>query len=207
MRILAIDTTLSVCAAAVLVDDVALAVRVEPMERGHAERLAPLVAETVAEAGLRPTDFDRIAVTTGPGSFTGVRVGLAFARGLALAIGRPCVGVSTLEALACGSGTDGVRAAAIGAPLGGIYAAAYCNGATLLAPGRTTAESVTGADWFAAARWIGPSSDAVPAADFHECAAPDIVGLARLAARVVPAAYPPNPLYLRDPDAKPFAGP
>ena len=70
------------------------------MHRGHQERLAPLVAEAMAQAGAAFPDLDRIGVTVGPGSFTGLRVGLAFAKGLAIALGIPCVGVGVLDALA-----------------------------------------------------------------------------------------------------------
>lgn len=73
---------------------------VEPMAKGQAERLAPLIAEVLAQAGLAPRDLAAVAVCTGPGNFTGVRIGVAAARGLALAIGRPGYGVPRLQALA-----------------------------------------------------------------------------------------------------------
>ena len=100
MIILALDTCLSACSTALLRDDVVLARRVEVMARGHQERLAGLVAETLAEAGLAFSDLNRIAVTVGPGSFTGLRVGLAFAKGLGSALGLPVIGIGTLEAMA-----------------------------------------------------------------------------------------------------------
>ena len=100
MIILALDTCLSACSTALLRDDVVLARRVEVMARGHQERLAGLVAETLAEAGLAFRDLNRIAVTVGPGSFTGLRVGLAFAKGLGSALGLPVIGIGTLEAMA-----------------------------------------------------------------------------------------------------------
>ena len=102
MRVLAIDTALEACSAAVL--DTALAAIVAresiPMVRGHAEALVPLIARVMDRAKLDFAELDRIAVTTGPGSFTGLRVGIAAARGLALASGKPCVGLSTLAAYA-----------------------------------------------------------------------------------------------------------
>ena len=69
------------------------------MVKGHQERLASMVNEVMGQSGLRFEDLDRIGVTVGPGSFTGLRVGVAFAKGLAAALGKPCVGVETLEAL------------------------------------------------------------------------------------------------------------
>src|SRR5262249_57142025 len=70
------------------------------MARGHAEQLTPLVARVMNEAGLEFADLDRIAVTTGPGSFTGLRVGISAARGIALAAGKPAIGLSTLAGFA-----------------------------------------------------------------------------------------------------------
>ena len=111
MIVLAIDTALDGCAVAIVRDETTLASISEPMQRGQAERLAPMAREAVEAAGVRLAEIDRIAVTTGPGSFTGVRVGLSFARALALALGIPCVGVSTLEALALAQERKGLRAA------------------------------------------------------------------------------------------------
>src|SRR3954454_16376822 len=102
MRVLAIDTALAVCAAAVL-DTARPGMRAReslPMVRGHAEALMPLIARVMDAAELEFSDLDRIAVTTGPGSFTGLRVGIAAARGIALAAGKPSVGLSTLSAYA-----------------------------------------------------------------------------------------------------------
>lgn len=96
---LAIDTSLACCQAGVFRDGVALAVTVEPMSRGHQEALPPMVETLLATAGISPRDIDLVAVTLGPGSFTGVRVGLSFAKGLASGLGRPLKGVGSLEAL------------------------------------------------------------------------------------------------------------
>src|SRR5882672_1570381 len=102
MLILAIDTALDACAAAVLDTSAGqlIAAESQAMKRGHAEALMPLIARVMKEAGLPFTALDRIAVTTGPGSFTGLRVGLSAARGIALAAGKPAVGVTTLTAFA-----------------------------------------------------------------------------------------------------------
>ena len=82
MIVLALDTCLFACSAAVVRGGELLARRIDPMARGHQERLAPLVQEVMAQAGLDFEALDRIGVTVGPGSFTGLRVGLAFAKGL-----------------------------------------------------------------------------------------------------------------------------
>lgn len=99
MRVLALDTSLRACSAAVAEDSVIAAERSVEMARGQAEAVMPLVAEVLREASLTVADLDRIAVTLGPGSFTGVRIGLAAARGLALAARLPVVGITTLEAV------------------------------------------------------------------------------------------------------------
>src|SRR5690349_23242771 len=102
MRVLAIDTALEACSVAVLDTERAEARMHEslPMQRGHAEALMPLVARVLARASLAFSALDRVAVTTGPGSFTGLRVGIAAARGIALAAGKPAIGLSTLAAFA-----------------------------------------------------------------------------------------------------------
>lgn len=100
MRILGFDTATNACSAALLRDGDVVARRFEPMARGHAERLMPMILEVMAEAGEDFAALDAIAVTNGPGAFTGLRIGLAAARGLALAGGLPCLAVSTLDAVA-----------------------------------------------------------------------------------------------------------
>jgi tRNA threonylcarbamoyladenosine biosynthesis protein TsaB len=99
MLILALDAALARCAAAVVVDQQTLAARHEDTVRGHAA-LLPVMASTVLDdAKLRATELDLVAVTVGPGSFTGIRAGLALAHGIALAAGIPVVGVTVGEAL------------------------------------------------------------------------------------------------------------
>lgn len=100
MKVLGLDSAGSQCAVAVLDGERVASARAEAMMRGQAERLMPLIAETLAAAAIAPAALDLIAVTIGPGSFTGIRIGLAAARGLALATGRPAIGVGVLDAYA-----------------------------------------------------------------------------------------------------------
>lgn len=103
MRILAVDTALGACSVALIEDEQVLAHHFELMERGHAEALAPMVAGAMGKAGMEFSSLDRLAVTTGPGTFTGQRVGLAFMRGLKLALNIGLGGITTLEAIAAGA--------------------------------------------------------------------------------------------------------
>ncbi len=98
--ILAFDTSVAHCAAALLWGDRVLVQRDEPMAKGQAERLFPLLEEVLAKAGKTWGDLTAIGVGTGPGNFTGIRISVSAARGLALSLGIPAVGVSSFEALA-----------------------------------------------------------------------------------------------------------
>lgn len=200
MRILALDTCLAACSAAVIDGERVLAAACEPMQRGHQERLAVMVQEVMG--GLSFTDLDRIGVTVGPGSFTGLRVGVAFAKGLSAALGKPCVGVGSLEALA--AERPGFVVAAVDARRDQVYVQAFRDGAALMEPAALHADDAiaqiarlgtpdlivgTGALLLAGAFNAATDPDAVPAP----------AALARLAARTN---TPARPIYLRAPDAK-----
>jgi tRNA A37 threonylcarbamoyladenosine modification protein TsaB len=102
-----------------LLGDRVLAARAEPMARGQAERLMPLLEEVLAEAGHVWGDLARIGVGVGPGNFTGIRIGVSAARGLALALDIPAIGVSGFEIIAEAEGSDAIPA--IPAPQGQAY--------------------------------------------------------------------------------------
>ena len=207
MLILALDTASPACSVAVLRDGKTLAAHVEPMARGHQERLAGLTAETMAEAGAAFDALDRIGVGVGPGSFTGLRVGLAFAKTLALALDRPCVGIGSLEALAADE--PGFNAAVIDAKRGQVYLQVFEDGRALRAPDALdvgVAAARLAELWRGGpARLIGSGAalldGVIPGAALTAREAPDPVALARIAARRA-SLTPPRPLYLRAPDAK-----
>lgn len=100
--VLGFDTSAAHCAAALLLPDGSVHNHLEPMEKGQAERLMPMLAELLATCGIAWADIAVIGVGTGPGNFTGVRLAVSAARGLALGLGIPAIGITRLEALAFG---------------------------------------------------------------------------------------------------------
>lgn len=225
MNTLAFDTCFGACSAAVTwstPEGPAQAFRFERMMRGHAERLLPMVGEVMAEAPFGFSDLARIVVTTGPGTFTGQRVGIAAARALSLATGAPVAPLSSLAAMAFTAAHDlgdeaagKVLAVAVDARRGEIYFQAFAglewhplDAPALLTPGGA-AERLRGLDVIA----VGSGAELL-------AGAADALGLSVLArlptleadVRFVPehaiviADAPPRPLYLRPPDAKPQDG-
>lgn len=202
MRVLAIDTCLSACSVAVVDGDRTAAWASEPMERGHQERLAPLAREVMARSGLSFADLDRIAVTLGPGSFTGLRVGLAFAKGLGLALGRPVIGLGCLEVLAAPFADAPGRTLALLPGRGETVCRQVFEGGIALGPPAL----VPGADLDRlgpVARIVGMPDLAgatLPGAARAPASTPDAAVAGRLAARR--EAEPLVPLYMRPPDAR-----
>ena len=217
MKILAVDTALGALSAALLEDGSVLAKAWQEMARGHAEALAPMVDAVMREADIAYASLDRIAVTTGPGTFTGQRVGLAFARALALALKKPAVGITTLDAMteeALAKTGAPWAIAASDAKRGEIYLGIGSRAGTLLAPeliavaeapariapfaeqsGKTVAICGTAAETVASLlQQIG--LDIVDSLVRQ----PDAVWVARLGATEKEGV--PRPLYLRPPDAK-----
>ncbi|MDM7945741.1 MAG: tRNA (adenosine(37)-N6)-threonylcarbamoyltransferase complex dimerization subunit type 1 TsaB [Oceanibaculum nanhaiense] len=218
MKILALDSALSACSVAVLADGAVRAVRRQAMARGQAEALLPMVRAALDEAGLGFADLDRLAVTVGPGSFTGLRIGLAAARGLALATGLPLTGITTLEALAAAvdpAARQGrVTVALIDSRRGDVFVQIFGEDAVpLSAP---AAADPAALDALLPAGPLLLVGDAAPAAlevlaragrDVAlaaDSALPDPVAVARLAAARPlpdgPVTAPVTALYLRAPD-------
>ncbi len=222
MNILALDTATAACSVALWGAGALRARRFAAMTRGHAEALLPMIEETMAEAGLAYADLDAVAVTVGPGTFTGLRVGLAAARGLALAAGVPVLGVTTLETLAHGLAPEAsagrVVVAALDARRGEVYVQQFDAARAPLGPPQVAAPAAAaaalppgpailvgdGAGLVAAA--LGVARDDVTVAEAPRL--PDAAMAVELAARrfaaagAVPPERPPAPLYIRPPGAK-----
>lgn len=199
--ILAFDTSASHCAAAVLAGNTLLATRGEEMGRGQAERLFPLLEELLGEAGLAWADLSALAVGVGPGNFTGIRIAVSAARGLALGLKVPALGISTFDALR--EGAEAPALTAVAAPRGMVYLDPP-DGAPLgpLLPEDLPAEfsgsrlDVIGAEAEALAELTG--GHALPPGF------PLAEAIARAAARRVGTdVSPPKPLYIRPADAAP----
>jgi tRNA threonylcarbamoyladenosine biosynthesis protein TsaB len=218
MLVLAIDTALAACSAALL--DTARGAVVgrdsEAMVRGQAEVLMPMVARVMSQAGVDFAALDRIAVTVGPGSFTGLRVGIAAARGIALAADKPAVGLSTLAAFAAphiaADDTDPV-VAVIDARHDQVYLQVFApEGRTLVSPCIAPLREAIRAAGAGPIRLTGSAAELVakawlpgqpPPAVIDARAAPEIDWVARLGAAAPLGQGPPKPLYLRAPDAQP----
>ena len=218
MLILAIDTALDACSAAVL-DTTAgttIAIESQAMQRGHAEALMPLIARVMQDSGIAFTALDRIAVTTGPGSFTGLRVGLSAARGIALAAEKPVVGLTTLAAYAAPVVAENAEypiLSAIDARHDHVYFQVVSGDGNPLvkpkvAPIAEALEAVSlgalhlvgNAAKILADRW---PADATSPFKVDTQPAPDITWVAWVGAAIDPTTAPPRPFYLRAPDAKP----
>lgn len=215
MHILAADTALGACSVAVLNGDKTLAHIFEAMPRGHAEALAPMVESAMAQAEIAFSALDRLAVTTGPGTFTGQRVGLAFMRGLRLALKKPLVGVTTLEAMAAAArDVTKLDFAAVlhDAKRGEFYFQIASEDGALFAPriatldeaveeiaalSARTALAGTGAN--AALPALREGSAQIVPTNITE---PDALWVARLAMLSPAIDAPVRPLYLRAPDAR-----
>jgi tRNA threonylcarbamoyladenosine biosynthesis protein TsaB len=226
MNILAFDTCFDACSVCVARESngvvVELASALERFRLGHAERLVPMIDEVMGRAGAAFADLDRLAVTVGPGTFTGTRIGIAAARGLALATGAEVAGASSLAVMAEVAASElGARAddeemaVAVDARRGEVYVQLFGAGvgnasAPMLLPVEEAARlgdgpllivGSGGAAVAAAAERAGR-----PATARLSGLLPSASALARIAAGLAPAEGPLQPLYLRPPDAKPQDG-
>lgn len=218
MHVLAIDTALAACSAAVLDSNrqVIIASETLVMQRGHAEALMPLIARVMDRAAVEFSDLDRIAVTIGPGSFTGLRVGISAARGIALAADKPAIGLTTLASFAAPHiAEDDARpvVSAIDARHDHVYLQVFgAGGRTLVSPKIAPLHEAVQAARSGPARIVGSAANLIaaawpkaepPPAVVDQRGAPDIEWVARLAAVAADGHGSPKPLYLRAPDAKP----
>ena len=220
MITLAIDTALDACSVGIVDvqdgDARRLAAESETMARGHADHVMPMVDRVLTAAGMAVAGIDRFAATVGPGSFTGVRVGVSAIRALALATGKPAIGVGTLAAIAWPAviAHCGPVISAIEARRGDLYAQPFRE------LGEAIAEPVVApAEWLAA-QWPQIGTVAGSGAERLIAAASDVdrslrhvsvpltptVDAIAAVAWARPTDFEPEPLYLRPPDAKPQTG-
>lgn len=217
-RVLAIDTALGACSVAVIEDGrpLPIALDSEPMATGHAEALMPMIERVMDQVDGGFASLERVAVSIGPGSFTGLRIGISAARAIALAAEIPVVGVSTLAAYAApliDATQPGVIAVGIDARHGAVFFQAFtATGRTIVLPRVIAVKEAGRAIGAGPVRLAGSGSTALAVeamalglkasiADLR--AAPDIIWVGRLGLATDPANAPAKPLYLRPPTAAP----
>ena len=214
LKTLALDCATACCSVALLSDGVGVAGRAQVMARGHAEALMPMVEMVLADAGATYRDLNLLAVTVGPGAFTGLRIGLAAARGIALAAKLPITGVTTLEALAYRVAATEPASAAVLAVLdtkrGDFYAQGFgADGAPWCDPQVATGAALSGLIPLGPVRVAGDGAEAaseylraagIAATVAVDARHPDAATVATIAeGRWQPGSVPPMPapLYLR----------
>ncbi len=218
MRILAIDTALGACSACVLEAGSTQPVAIEQvaMERGHAEALMPMIERVIGATPGGFSSLDRVAVTIGPGSYTGLRVGISAARAIAFAAGIPAVGVSTLAATAAPLvGREGGRviAAALDAKHGQVwFQALNAQGKQLVSIRQVNHRDAARTIGAGPVSLVGSAALAVAneawaigldAVVVDDAKAPDVTWVARLGMIADPQNAPPRPLYLKEPETTP----
>jgi tRNA threonylcarbamoyl adenosine modification protein YeaZ/ribosomal-protein-alanine acetyltransferase len=210
MLILALDTSMAACSACVYNagTDKILASQVAFMDRGQAEALAPMVHEVMQASGIAYSTLSRVVVTIGPGTFTGVRIGLSFARGLGVALSIPVVGINSLAAIACNE-TSGAHAIIVASDARGddIYFATFdAGGRELTPPAIVRLEDIHDMLPAQTCHILGSGTDAVLTRATHiRSTAGDLPIAANFmvyAAKLHPTDAAPEPLYLRPPDVK-----
>ena len=220
MIVLALDTALAACSVC-LFDaqrDKVIASESAMIGKGHAEALLPMLERVIAKLDGGWSAVDRIGVVVGPGSYTGLRVGIAAARAVALATGRPAIGVTTLAALAAplvGVSEDVPIAAAIDARHGNLFFQLFSpEGRPLGEPAALSLAEAAQRIGDRPVHLVGSASPALHsvvsqtggmARSSLAEAAPDIVCVAKLAAAADPKASPPDPVYVKPAQARPLA--
>jgi tRNA threonylcarbamoyladenosine biosynthesis protein TsaB len=204
MVILAFDTTMAACSVAVWRDGATLAAQQQTMERGQAEALAPLIDVVMREARIAFAALTRIAVTIGPGSFTGVRVGLATARGFGLALNVPVIGATTGEVLAHGAAEQGTVVSLVDTKRGDFYMEMFDANGTRRAEPQVLSATEIGAAIAPCPQPVtvvgdGATMVALKDVTTRDRLYPDPAALAALAARREPVGGGPLPLYVRPP--------
>ncbi len=204
--ILAFDTSAAHCVAGLLLGDRVLAQKAEMMAVGQADRLVPMLEEVLAEGAVSWGDLDAIGVGIGPGNFTGIRISVAAARGLALALDIPAIGVTVLEALAFGSA--GEVLVTLDGRLGRFYAQRFLNGspvdAALLCDIGDLAAIPASCLGFENSRVADVAGGTIGT----DRTIPDPLAIAWIARGRMDKVQPsPAPFYLRLPDAAPSTQP
>lgn len=211
LRVLAIETSTTLASVALVEGGQIVLERAHVRPKQSAERLLPLIAELLSEAGWERGSLTRLGVSVGPGSFTGLRVGIACAQGLSLGLGIPLVGVSSLSALARAvpDAVPGVRCAVLDARRAEVFAAAYAAGpraAELLAPAALPAATAretlaAGLDPGAPIVWVGSGLALLglePTVRSPATQEPSAGAVGLLAEALDPSENPALPVYIRD---------
>jgi tRNA threonylcarbamoyladenosine biosynthesis protein TsaB len=209
VRVLGIETSTSQAGVALVERGRLVLARAHARPQQSAERLLPLIAEVLAEAGWERRDLARIGVSVGPGSFTGLRVGIACAQGLSLGLGIPLLGVTSLRAMARAvpASLPGTRVSLLDARRNEVFAGAHAAGPDcqeLLSPRalpRSTAQGVLEAELTGPLVWTGSGLGLVgiaPSLSSPETDEPSAHAVGLLAEELDPADCPPLPVYVRD---------
>lgn len=194
--VLAFDTAAAHCAAALLSGDQILGAKSEPLLKGQAERLIPMLSELLEGAGKQWSDLDAVVVGIGPGNFTGVRVSVSAARGLAVSLDIPAIGVSTFEALA--HGTSGRVRVGLDGRRNQLFSQEFQDGTACGDPVQQDIDQLSNT----ADAYVGYLADTFGGDCLGLETAVNPAVLARIGAgRSVDALAPPAPLYLRSADA------
>lgn len=219
--VLSMDTSMNACSVALVDGRDTLLSRSDSMKRGQSEALAPMIDHVMNSSGRAFEDIDAVAVTRGPGAFTGLRIGLAAARSLALTIARPCIGITTFDVLIrqalTNPGTeipdDGILVIAIETKRDDIYVQAIGrDGSTVISPAAMMADDmvkvlpddrpkfICGDATMRVREELGPTGPAMRIISDVVLPDPTVLAMCAQAFLDSPADAPPSPFYIRPPD-------